>query len=257
MMRGEVITDGWKSDEVHSALDLCLSCKGCKAECPVNVDIATYKAEFNAALTGRGGSGPGRRTRSAGSAGGRGPHRSLRARWRWRGGWSRSRGSPRPPRGCTPRGRCRSSRSARFGSSGRGRASQRTGARRGRRIRRGRPTGGAPGGRGKVIFWPDTFSNHFHPEAGLAAVRGARGARLRGGAAARAALLRATALRLRLPRDGQTSARTDPRRARGGHARGRAGGGRGAVLRVHLPRRAAQPVPADQRASGSRSRASC
>src|SRR6266542_4015189 len=36
----------WKSDEVFGALDLCLSCKGCKAECPVNVDMATYKAEF-------------------------------------------------------------------------------------------------------------------------------------------------------------------------------------------------------------------
>ena len=46
MMNGEVIDDGWKSDEVKDALDLCLSCKGCKGECPVNVDMATYKAEF-------------------------------------------------------------------------------------------------------------------------------------------------------------------------------------------------------------------
>jgi FAD/FMN-containing dehydrogenase/Fe-S oxidoreductase len=46
MMRGEVIRDGWKSDEVFDALDLCLSCKGCKGDCPVNVDMATYKAEF-------------------------------------------------------------------------------------------------------------------------------------------------------------------------------------------------------------------
>jgi len=46
MMQGEVITDGWKSDEVFDALDLCLSCKGCKHDCPVNVDMATYKAEF-------------------------------------------------------------------------------------------------------------------------------------------------------------------------------------------------------------------
>jgi FAD/FMN-containing dehydrogenase/Fe-S oxidoreductase len=36
----------WRSDEVHRALDLCLSCKGCKSDCPVNVDMATYKAEF-------------------------------------------------------------------------------------------------------------------------------------------------------------------------------------------------------------------
>jgi Fe-S oxidoreductase len=46
MVRGQVITDGWRSKEVHEALDLCLSCKGCKGDCPVNVDMATYKAEF-------------------------------------------------------------------------------------------------------------------------------------------------------------------------------------------------------------------
>ena len=46
MLRGEQITDGWASEEVHEALDLCLACKGCKGECPVQVDMATYKAEF-------------------------------------------------------------------------------------------------------------------------------------------------------------------------------------------------------------------
>ncbi len=46
MLQGEVIQEGWKSGAVHEALDLCLSCKGCKGECPVNVDMATYKAEF-------------------------------------------------------------------------------------------------------------------------------------------------------------------------------------------------------------------
>ena len=46
MLNGEVIEDGWKSEEVRDALDLCLSCKGCKGDCPVNVDMATYKAEF-------------------------------------------------------------------------------------------------------------------------------------------------------------------------------------------------------------------
>ncbi|MFD4950602.1 FAD-binding and (Fe-S)-binding domain-containing protein [Streptomyces sp. NPDC058451] len=40
------ITDGWRSTEVHDALDLCLACKGCKSDCPVGVDMATYKAEF-------------------------------------------------------------------------------------------------------------------------------------------------------------------------------------------------------------------
>ena len=46
MMNGEVLTDGWKSEAVKDALDLCLACKGCKGDCPVNVDMATYKAEF-------------------------------------------------------------------------------------------------------------------------------------------------------------------------------------------------------------------
>lgn len=46
MTRGEVIRDGWRSDAVHDALDLCLACKACKSECPVNVDMASYKAEF-------------------------------------------------------------------------------------------------------------------------------------------------------------------------------------------------------------------
>ena len=46
MLRGDVLTGGWSSDAVYEALDLCLSCKGCKGECPVRVDMATYKAEF-------------------------------------------------------------------------------------------------------------------------------------------------------------------------------------------------------------------
>src|SRR5919202_888253 len=46
MLQGEVITDGWKSRAVKDALELCLACKGCKSDCPVNVDMATYKAEF-------------------------------------------------------------------------------------------------------------------------------------------------------------------------------------------------------------------
>jgi FAD/FMN-containing dehydrogenase len=46
MLQGDVIGKGWRDDNVKEALDLCLSCKGCKADCPVSVDMATYKAEF-------------------------------------------------------------------------------------------------------------------------------------------------------------------------------------------------------------------
>ncbi len=46
MIRGEVLTGGWKEEAVRDALDLCLACKGCKSDCPVGVDVAAWKAEF-------------------------------------------------------------------------------------------------------------------------------------------------------------------------------------------------------------------
>jgi FAD/FMN-containing dehydrogenase/Fe-S oxidoreductase len=46
MLQGEVIQDGWKSEEVKDSLEFCLACKGCQSDCPMHVDMATYKAEF-------------------------------------------------------------------------------------------------------------------------------------------------------------------------------------------------------------------
>jgi FAD/FMN-containing dehydrogenase/Fe-S oxidoreductase len=46
MTQGEVIREQWRDPHVKSSLDLCLACKGCKSDCPVGVDVATYKAEF-------------------------------------------------------------------------------------------------------------------------------------------------------------------------------------------------------------------
>jgi len=47
MMRDKgAIGTSWRSPEVKEALDLCLACKGCKGDCPVQVDMASYKAEF-------------------------------------------------------------------------------------------------------------------------------------------------------------------------------------------------------------------
>jgi Fe-S oxidoreductase len=46
MMRGDPLDRGWREQSVREALDLCLQCKGCKHDCPVSVDMATYKAEF-------------------------------------------------------------------------------------------------------------------------------------------------------------------------------------------------------------------
>jgi len=46
MLQGEETPLGWDNEAVKESLDLCLACKGCKGECPVKVDMATYKAEF-------------------------------------------------------------------------------------------------------------------------------------------------------------------------------------------------------------------
>jgi Fe-S oxidoreductase len=63
MMRGDALDGGWREQAVKDSLDLCLACKGCKHECPVRVDMATYKAS-SSRTTGGGGCGRARRTRS-------------------------------------------------------------------------------------------------------------------------------------------------------------------------------------------------
>lgn len=152
MLQQDVVRGGWRDEEVKDSLDLCLACKGCKSDCPVNVDVATYKAEFLAHYyEGRvrpmpayamglidvwarlaeplpglaswlvGDSAMGRLARRiAGLA----PERpapafakqTFRAWWRARGRDGARRGGPR------------------------------------------------------VLIWPDTFNDHFHPEIGIAAV---------------------------------------------------------------------------------------
>ena len=46
MLREDSLLNGWRDETIKESLDLCLACKGCKGDCPVNVDVATYKAEF-------------------------------------------------------------------------------------------------------------------------------------------------------------------------------------------------------------------
>ena len=152
MVRGDVISEGWHSTEVRDALDLCLACKGCRKECPVGVDMATYKAEFLAHhYAGR------LQARGAlldGLAPAAGPADHHRAR---------------PGRGGEP-GRPYSG-TLLCGQTGRGnrpaadvatlrRADVHPWHARHRRV---------PSGR-RVILWPDTFSNNFHPEVAQAAV---------------------------------------------------------------------------------------
>ena len=151
MLEGDLVTDGWRSTEVRDALDLCLSCKGCLSDCPVNVDMATYKAEFThhhyagrpwarpavALVDGLAAAVVAVRVEGASAGQPDGPDA------RWRNGWAGSR------------------RSARFPSSPSGPS------------RRGSPAGPAAGPaatRGSVVLWPDTFTNHLAPEVGRAAV---------------------------------------------------------------------------------------
>lgn len=45
VLNGTLVTESWRSQELHDVLDLCLSCKGCLSDCPTGVDMATWKSE--------------------------------------------------------------------------------------------------------------------------------------------------------------------------------------------------------------------
>ena len=211
---------GWKSETVKEALDLCLACKGCRTECPMNVDMATYKAEFlSHYYEGR-----------------------LRPRHAYAMGliywWARlgslapgvvnlvthlpvvGKAVPDARRDLDAGGPCRRSPP-----------------------RRSRPGGARrpPGtlGRPSVVLWPDTFNNHFHPQTAKAAVEVLEDARVPGRSSPRQSLCcgrplydfgmldTAKGLLARDPRHA-------PARDRGEHAGRRPG----AELRGRLPRRA-------------------
>jgi FAD/FMN-containing dehydrogenase/Fe-S oxidoreductase len=151
MLQGEYLQGGWRDHAVKDALDLCLSCKGCKADCPMHVDMASYKAEFlSHYYAGR------LRPRAAYSMG-------LIYRW--------ARTAALAPRlanlltqtpllrdvakalgGVAPERRLPAFAHETFTAWFR---------RRGPRNPAGRP----------VLLWPDTFNNHFYPHVGRAAVR--------------------------------------------------------------------------------------
>jgi Fe-S oxidoreductase len=150
MLRGETLKDGWKNEYLKDALDLCLACKACKSECPINVDMATYKAEFLAHYyedrpRPRAAHSMGLIQRWAGMARiapwlvnflGRAPGSSQLIKWV--GGISQKRSLP-------------AFANETFTEWFRKRAQK----------NQDRPP---------VILWPDTFSNNFHPSIAKAAV---------------------------------------------------------------------------------------
>lgn len=150
MLQGDVVKDGWKSQEVKQALDTCLACKGCKSDCPTHTDVASYKAEFLSHFyEGK------TRPRQALTMGRIGDWAPLAGRAPWLANFltqtpvisriSKSIGGV--AQGCEL---------PRFANEGY------------RRLHTSRPMASAVS-KGKVIFWVDTFCEHFHPEIALAA----------------------------------------------------------------------------------------
>jgi Fe-S oxidoreductase len=150
MIQGEVIQDGWESKELKEALDTCLSCKGCKSDCPAHVDMASYKAEFLSHYHETNS-----RPRQALTMGRIGDWAPLASKFswlmngvmqtpvissiaKWVGGVAQERSLPK------------------FASQ-----SFRS---------QFKPSKNVSIGQKKVILWVDTFCEHFHPEVANAAV---------------------------------------------------------------------------------------
>ena len=152
MLQGDVLRDGWRDEPVREALDLCLACKGCKGDCPVNVDMATYKAEFLSHYYARR-----LRPRSAYAMG-------LIHRW--------ARLAALAPALANTLTRAPGLR--RLAKAAAGVAQQREmpafAPQTFKRWWRHRPARFRDMSAQRVLLWADTFNNHFHPETAVAAV---------------------------------------------------------------------------------------
>ncbi len=151
MLRGDPIADLWRSEEVEEALGLCLACKGCKRDCPVGVDMATYKAEFRAhhyarRLRPRHAYAMGFIHRWGRIASSAPSFANLITQTPLLSGAAKAAGGIASARKIPPF--AREPFTAWF-----------------------RRRGAASGGSRRVLLWPDTFNNYFRPETAIAATR--------------------------------------------------------------------------------------
>ncbi len=154
MLNGdELAGQGWRSEPVKEALDLCLACKGCKGDCPVNVDMATYKAEFlSHYYAGR------RRPMAAYSMG--------LIHW-----WARLASHAPHLANAALRAPVVSTLAKRIAGIAPERSMPRFAPRTFRSwFSEHRPGSGRDDGRPQVILWPDTFNDHFHPTTARSAL---------------------------------------------------------------------------------------
>lgn len=151
LFRGEALKDLWANKEVKEALDVCFACKSCKSECPAQVDMATYKAEFLSHYYETHA-----RPRHAFSMG-------LIHCW--------ARLASLAPRivNFVNRAPLLSGVAKRLAGIAPERAVPEFAHRTFTHWFRAR--GQRPGGNQRVLLWPDTFNNYFHPESAIAATR--------------------------------------------------------------------------------------
>jgi Fe-S oxidoreductase len=152
MLRGELLREGWRDPHVKAALDLCLACKGCLGDCPVNVDMATYKSEFlSHYYEGR------LRPRTAYAFG----YLDRWARLAMQAPGLANAASSAPAFGRLLRWLANIAPEREIPKWARQSFQNWFHRRRARRA----------DGRPKVLLWPDTFNNYFHPHVARAAVQ--------------------------------------------------------------------------------------